>query len=103
MNELPGSGEGHPREPVDAGGGEEKERVPPVAPGVADLLAGVQDHKEPTLSGKVIAHGKARLAAADDHRLEPFWILVPGQVPSPYSQSCHSLDIPFPRQGPLWG
>jgi hypothetical protein len=69
--ERPGRrGEGPAWQPVVARGGEQAQRVPPFAPGVADALVGVQDHEPPTSPGQVLADRQARLPAPDDHRLE---------------------------------
>ena len=49
---------------------EQPQRVPALAPGVADPLVRVEDHERPALLREVVAGGEPRLAAADDHRLE---------------------------------
>ena len=70
---VPGVGrEGHAGQPAVAARGVEAQRVPAPAPGVTDPPAGVQDHERPAPPGQVVAGGQPGLAAAHDHRLEPF-------------------------------
>ena len=58
------AGEGHARQGVVAGGREEAKRVPPLPPGVADPLVGVEDDEGEIPLGEVVPDCEARLAAA---------------------------------------
>src|SRR5215211_2974490 len=55
---------------VVAGWGEQAERVPALAPGVTDPLAGVEDHEGQTPLCQVVPRGETRLTTTDDHRIE---------------------------------
>ena len=65
-------GEGHPRQPAEASGGEQAKRVPALAPGVADPLVRVEDHEADTTLRQVVPDREAGLAAADDNGLDTF-------------------------------
>jgi hypothetical protein len=60
------AGEREPGEAVVARGGEERERVPALAPGCGGSFGGVKDGEAAALLGEVVADGEAGLAAADD-------------------------------------
>ena len=67
---APRPGKLQTRQGAEVRGREQLQRVPTLAPGVAGPLIGVQDHKRPVSLGKVVADGKAGLAAADDDGLD---------------------------------
>jgi hypothetical protein len=50
--------------------GEQPERVPAVPPGVADPVAGVEDHEVAVMLCQEVAHGEAGLPAADHDGVE---------------------------------
>ena len=66
----PEPGNAASRQRAVAGRGEQPQRVPALAPGVADPLVGVQDQERPSPPGQVAADRQAGLAATDDHGLE---------------------------------
>src|SRR6266545_5725765 len=59
------------RQAVVLGRGEQAEGIPPVSPGVADPLAGIEDHERKPSLRQVVAGSESRLPTADDHGLEP--------------------------------
>ena len=67
-------GEREPGQRVVPGRGEQPQRVPAPAPGVADPLVGVQDQERPSPPGQVVADRQAGLAATDDHGLDVLWL-----------------------------
>ena len=52
-----------------AGGGEQTERIPPVTPGVADSVIGVEDHRSKPAAGKLVTGGQAGLPGTNNDRL----------------------------------
>ena len=60
------AGERLAREAVVAGGGEQPQRVPALAPRGRGRVGGVEDREVAALLGEVVADGEAGLAAADD-------------------------------------
>src|SRR5918992_2276293 len=62
--------EGHPREPVEAVGGEEPQRVPAVPPCVADPRVGVEDDERHVPSSEVVPDRDSGLTASDDKRVD---------------------------------
>src|SRR5262249_37231320 len=62
-------GERHPRQPVAGRRRVEPQRVPPVAPRIADPVARIEDHERVTLPFQVVADGEPGLTSADDHGL----------------------------------
>ena len=64
------AGERHSRQGVVAGGREEAERVPPLAPGVADPLVGVEDQEGEVPLGEVVPDREACLSTAQDQGLD---------------------------------
>ena len=63
---------GHPGDPIEAGGSEQSERIPALAPGVADPLVGLQDHVRQAMTGEEVPGRESRLTGTDDHRLYLF-------------------------------
>jgi hypothetical protein len=55
---------------------EQTERIPALAPGVADTMAGVENQEANAAPGKMIADGEARLAASYDDGVDAFWIVL---------------------------
>ena len=60
-------GERHPGESVVAGGSEEAERVPAVAPRVDDATVGVEDHEWKAPTRQEVTGGQARLTTSDNN------------------------------------
>lgn len=60
------AGKGKAREAAVAGGREQFERVPPLAPSGARLGGGLQDCEVTPLLGKEVARGEAGLASPDN-------------------------------------
>ena len=79
------------RQPVEARRREQAERVPALAPGVADPLVRVEDHEGRPRLRQVVADRQAGLAAADDHGLDPLLGRVAGHLPLCVTGS-HSID-----------
>ena len=67
---VPWSGEAHPGEPVVPRRREQAQRVPAAAPGVADPIAGVEDHERQATTRELVADGESGLASAHDNRLD---------------------------------
>ena len=65
-----------PGQRVVAGRAVQPERVPAVPPVVADPLVGVEDHEGQPALGEVVAGRQARLAGADDDRVDLFVSVV---------------------------
>ena len=89
-------GEGHPRQAVEAGRGEQAQRVPALAPGVPDARVGVQDHEGEAPPRQVVPDREARLAAPDDDRLDPLRLPL-AEHPAPPSTA--GLDDPAAHWG----
>ena len=64
-------GERHAGQGVVLGRGEQRQRIPAVAPRVAHLGACLQDDEPQPLLGQVPGHGQTGLAAPDHHRVQP--------------------------------
>src|SRR3990172_6726620 len=71
--------ERHAGQPVVARRGEQQQRVPPLAPCVADAFVGVEDHEVDAALGELVPDRQSRLAASDDDGVE---VLVAGLVQS---------------------
>src|SRR5262249_41183033 len=69
---IPSSRKVHACQPVEACGGKEAQRIPAVAPGVADPLMRLEDDEVPSLLFQVVASRQTRLAGADDDGVELF-------------------------------
>jgi hypothetical protein len=52
----------------------EPERVPPLSPGVANPLVGVEDDKAATSSGEMVTNRQTSLPATDDNGFDPLGI-----------------------------
>src|SRR5690606_2290301 len=64
-------GERHAREACVPGGREELQRLPPSAPGRADLVRGVEDREPEAESLEVVAHRQPGLAGSNYDHVQP--------------------------------
>ena len=68
--------EGPARQTVVAGGAVQPQGVEAPAPDVAHTCVGLEDHERPAQPGQVMPRGEARLARADDDRLDALGVVV---------------------------
>ncbi len=62
----------HPDQRIEARWSEQAQRVPTLAPGVADAFVGVQDYELQPAPRQIVTHGQTRLPAAHDDHVEAF-------------------------------
>src|SRR4029450_13083315 len=75
-------------------GREQSERVPPVAPAVADTCIGIENDELLTGSPQVVAHHQSCLPPADDHRREGFGAVGRGRgLNEMHAGGCHALTV----------
>ena len=90
-------GERHADQAVEAGRGEQAQRIPALPPGVSDPRVGVQDHEAQPVPGQVVAHREAGLTGADHHRRDLFDVCHPmhPSVTNPRRAPCSPVTPPL--------
>ena len=66
--------EAHTRQAVETRRREKPERIPPIAPCVADAWVRVEDDERSSLPREEVSDRQAGLSGADDHGLDALWI-----------------------------
>ena len=67
---------GHPRQPVEAGGSEQAQRVPALAPGVAGSLVLIEDDKVLLVLLQILSGSQSCLTASDHNRVIPMSLVI---------------------------
>jgi hypothetical protein len=62
--------------------------MPSIAPCVTDSRVGVENQKGKTTTGEVVADGQTGLPAADDKRLNSFWIAMSAHDMTPHEATA---------------